>query len=486
MQKREVVVARNISTTVGGRPLFKQLSFTIYEGEQWLITGPSGTGKSTLLKLLAGQQFYRGTLLFNGRELNQGEVMLVEQQHHFKNLSNVANFYYQQRFNSSDAEDAITVHEDLTNHCNGSAAAVKEMDALIDIFQLRPLLDERLIQLSNGENKRLQIAKALLDNPRILLLDNPFTGLDTNARKLLEVLLKQITANGLQVIIVSSLVDIPSFITHVLTLEDEGMFTVRTAQQITAGERKPAPEKIAFNRDLFDTLITTGDQPDFEFAVKMEDVHIAYHGRSILEGVDWTVRRGECWSLSGPNGAGKSTLLSLITADNPQAYANNIYLFDRKRGTGETIWDIKKKIGYVSPELHLHFDQSNNSFEVIASGLFDTIGLFRQPGEEQVEIVNKWIELLHLERLRNKYMSQLSGSEQRMVLLARALVKNPPMLVLDEPGQGLDETQVEAFRQLVNEICTRGNKTLIYVSHYTQEIPDCVDKFLKLDRGRVV
>ena len=145
MQKGEVVVARNITTTAGGRPLFRNLSFTICEGEQWLITGASGTGKSTLLKLLAGQQFYRGTLLINGQEIKQGEVMLVEQQHHFKNLSNVANFYYQQRFNSSDAEDAITVSEDLAYHSNGSPAAVKEMDTLIDIFQLRPLLEERLI-----------------------------------------------------------------------------------------------------------------------------------------------------------------------------------------------------------------------------------------------------------------------------------------------------------------------------------------------------
>ena len=486
MQKQEIIVARNINCSVGGKPLFRDLSFTIHEGEQWLITGASGTGKSTLLKLLAGEQFFHGTLLINGQEGRQDDVMLVEQQHHFKNLANVSNFYYQQRFNSSDSEDAITVQEDLSNHINGTPAAAREMDALVDVFQLRPLLDERLIQLSNGENKRLQIAKALLDKPRILLLDNPFIGLDTNARKLLQDLLKEITAAGLQVVIVSSLANMPSFITHVMTLENERVVSIRNAEDVSHTERKERSIELKLNRELFDTLLTSGDHPDFELAVQMQDVHIEYHGRKILDGVNWTVHRGECWSLSGPNGAGKSTLLSLITADNPQAYANNIYLFDRKRGTGETIWEIKKKIGYVSPELHLHFDQSNNSFEVIASGLFDTIGLFRQLNEDQAELVNKWMELLDLTRLRNKYMSQLSGSEQRMVLLARALVKNPPMLVLDEPGQGLDEIQVETFRQLVNEICTRGNKTLIYVSHYVHEIPDCVDKFLKLDRGRVV
>jgi molybdate transport system ATP-binding protein len=232
---------------------------------------------------------------------------------------------------------------------------------------------------------------------------------------------------------------------------------------------------------------TAGQPPStFHFAVKMQHVEIKYAGKKILDNINWQVRNGERWSLSGPNGSGKSTLLSLINADNPQAYANDIYLFDRKRGTGETIWDIKKKIGFVSPELHLYFDKGITCFNVVASGLFDTIGLFRKINEQQSSLVIKWMQLLKIEHLRNKFLFQLSNSGQRLILLARALVKNPPLLILDEPCQGLDDNQVHTFKNLINEICLAGNKTLIYVSHYPEEIPACVTKFIRLQNGKMV
>jgi len=178
--------------------------------------------------------------------------------------------------------------------------------------------------------------------------------------------------------------------------------------------------------------------------------------------------------------------LSLITADNPQAYANAIWLFDRRRGTGETIWDIKKKIGFVSPELHLYFDTAATVFDVIASGLFDTIGLFRPLNEEQTALVALWIQLLSLQELRSRRLIQLSTGGQRMVLLARALIKNPPMLILDEPCQGLDDEQTAYFRELVTILCETFGTTLIYVSHYQQELPSCINHWLRLEKGVAV
>jgi molybdate transport system ATP-binding protein len=218
----------------------------------------------------------------------------------------------------------------------------------------------------------------------------------------------------------------------------------------------------------------------------MVDTTIKYGEATILNHIHWEVRKGERWNVSGPNGAGKSTLLSLITADNPQAYANEIWLFDRRRGTGETIWDIKRKIGFVSPELHLYFDTGANCFDVIASGLFDTIGLFRPLTAQQEETTLLWMQLLSLQELRTRRLAQLSTGQQRMVLLARALIKNPPMLILDEPSQGLDEEQTAYFRSLVTALCEAFDKTLIYVSHYRQELPACIDKFLQLEKGGLV
>jgi molybdate transport system ATP-binding protein len=218
--------------------------------------------------------------------------------------------------------------------------------------------------------------------------------------------------------------------------------------------------------------------------VKMNNVTVQYDEKIVLENISWEVNKGERWLLSGPNGAGKSTLLSLITADNPKAYANPVYFFGKKRGSGESIWDIKKRIGFISPELHLYFNQSSTCFEAVASGLFDTIGLFRQISDKDTELVNDWMKFCGIENSKQKRLYELSAGEQRTVLLIRALVKNPPLLILDEPCQGLDNERKEEFLELVNEVCLAGNKTMIFVSHYESEVPACVSRFIKLDHGK--
>ncbi|MBE7174515.1 MAG: ATP-binding cassette domain-containing protein [Williamsia sp.] len=483
----DILRVNNISIKINNRIVLDRLSFTIREGEQYAITGPSGTGKTVLLQAIAGTRFHTGTIE-KGEQAKR--IVLIEQQHRFRNLSNTNTFYYQQRFNSADSEDTVTVEEDLrrSGSANQDAAAgAEEMQHVIQALRLENLLQTRLIQLSNGENKRLQIAKALLKHPHILLLDKPFTGLDAEARKALPELLQAIVEKGIHIILVTAEGAIPSFVTHVISLRPDGSSIVREKAafneqvSVSGSENRFIPDE-----QLMSSLLEQQSPVTYGYIVKMKDVHVQYNKRVILDHINWEVRPGEKWSLSGPNGAGKSTLLSLINADNPQAYANDIYLFDRKRGTGETIWEIKKKTGYVSPELHLYFDQSISCFDVVASGLFDTIGLFRVLNGEQEKKVKGWMDLLKVGHLRSRLLSQLSLSSQRLVLLARALVKNPPLLILDEPCQGLDDDQVVFFRSIIDEISIRNNKTLIYVSHYPHEIPSCVDKFIRLENGRMV
>ena len=482
-----VLQAREVSIKIGNQSVLDHLSFTIEPGNQYAVTGPSGSGKTLLLQAIAGMRSYTGSI-----EKGQagGKVVLIEQQHHFKNLSNTSTFYYQQRFNSSDSEDAITVAEDLQKNIlvnQDPAYASAEMQRIIRMLHLEDLLGSKLIKLSNGENKRLQIAKALLRHPSLLLLDKPFTGLDTETRAALSQLLEEITRNGLHIVLVTTEHQVPSFITHVLQLDLQGKGLVqKVADWKAAQAAAPHANRFVPDEQLLSALLAQQSHPAFGSIVRMNRVHVQYNQKVILDNINWEVKEGEKWSLSGPNGAGKSTLLSLVNADNPQAYANDISLFGRRRGTGETIWDIKKKTGYVSPELHLFFEQSVSCFEVVASGLFDTIGLFRVLHPEQEKAVVKWMTLLKVQHLRGKLLKQASLSEQRLVLLTRALVKNPPLLILDEPCQGLDEDQVIFFRSMIDEICTRSNKTLIYVSHYPHEIPACVNQFIRLEGGRRV
>lgn len=439
----------DVSVSLGAKPVVSSISFQILSGQKTAIVGPMGSGKTSLAKALAGRLFRTGEVFFSSR--NPGKrayVMLVEQQHQFKNRSNLSEFYLQQRFNSSDCEDAYTVEEELAGLALGN---------WVSIFELSGLLKRPLIQLSNGENKRLQIVKSLAYQPDWLILDNPYVGLDVNGREILTKGLLSLDSKGIQFILVSSPGDVPDFINQVI--------------ELPLSQDAPAkPEPLLRPLDPFET------------AVKMEKVQIKYGTKTILRDFSWQVNRGERWAIKGPNGAGKSTLISLITADNPQAYSQNIILFDRKRGSGESIWDIKRKIGYLSPELHLYFKEGGSCFSVVASGLFDTLGLFKRLTEEQTDQVNYWMQVMGIAHLKERSFLQISGGEQRMVLITRALVKNPELLILDEPCQGLDRVQTEHLKSVLDYLAENSEMTLLYVSHYDRDIPSCVNQVLELKR----
>jgi len=475
------IFIENVSVLLGGKSILNQINLSIQKDEQWAIVGPSGSGKTTLAKVICNSIFFRGNIDITN--LTDPEikptVILIEQQHRFKNKSNVENFYYQQRFNSTDKEDASTVEEEL----NTSSHNTLEKEKWIAFFSIQHILKKPLIQLSNGENKRLQLAKALLKKPDLLILDNPFIGLDTLGRNSLKLALNEITAQGISIILIADEHDFPSCITNVAFLKN-GEIAIREFKQDFLSPENKVSTKLIDN--LLLKKCFTAQKTNYNLAIKMVNVNIQYNKHKILSNINWEVKAGEKWCLTGPNGSGKSTLLSLITADNPQAYANEIYLFDRKRGSGESIWDIKKNIGYLSPELHLYFQQNETCFQTIASGLFDTIGLFRKPNSAQTELVLNWMKILSIEHFTDKWMHQLSLGEQRLVLLARALVKNPPLLILDEPCQGLDAQQTIFIKEIIDQFCSSNNTTLIFVSHYEADIPSCINNFIKLENGCII
>jgi molybdate transport system ATP-binding protein len=461
--KTDRVGVKKASTIV-----LQDISFTLMPGDHLAISGASGSGKTTLAMALSGRTHYSGSIDF----ATGGKLVLVEQQHHFKNLSNTSDFYYQQRFNSFDAGDAHTVQEYL-------GEMNEQMGRIVRDMKIEYLLAKPLIQLSNGENKKAQLARALLTEPTVLILDQPFVGLDKSTREYLHTLINQLAQNVL-IILITGLNEIPACVTKVLLLENGNMksfgdtATVENNNALVYSKISPARP-----------LPVSNSQYEFDTVVRMKNVHVQYGDKKILDDINWEVKKGEKWLLSGPNGAGKSTLLSLITADNPQAYANDIYLFDRKRGSGESIWDIKKKTGFLSPELHLYFDYSCSCFEVIASGLFDTIGLFRQLNDQQTKLIYGWMDYLDIRPFAHKRLHELSAGQQRVVLLGRALVKDPPLFILDEPCQGLDDDTENKLLSLIDAVC-KADKTLIYVTHYAAKRPECIDKFINIEAGRMV
>ena len=383
-----------------------------------------------------------------------------------------------------------------------------EIEAWSNVLKIKHLLTHSIVTLSNGETRRVLLLMALLKKPDVLLLDNPFIGLDVDSRRILHNILGNIRQAGIQIIIVCAAAEIPEGITHVLALKagkiteillrnEIPIFSGRGSQiqemrlsglennQIATADSQKSAVSI-LNPDLLSIIIEKPTRNGFEYAVRFRNTTIQYNGEKVVNGINWDIKKGERWALLGPNGSGKSSLLSLITADNPQGYRNDFDLFDRKRGSGESIWDIKKRIGFVSPELHLYAETHNVVWKIIASGLFDVAALYKNLNATEAQTVANYIKLFGLENVKDKLLYQLSSGQQRLVFLARALVKNPPLLILDEPCQGLDAAHINYFCDLIDELVVSMDKTLIYVTHYESEIPSCVNQVFRIEKGRGV
>ncbi|GAB6012236.1 ATP-binding cassette domain-containing protein [Viscerimonas tarda] len=458
------------------------VNWRINKNEHWAVIGPNGSGKTILIDMLTARYALKsGQVICKDPSGNDRSISGLVKSVAFSDiysLSDIKNSYYQQRWNTGDIHEAPLVKDLLT----AGASEHGWVEFLIQNFAIEDLVDKPINLLSSGELRKFLIVRSLLKKPQLLILDNPFIGLDKKSRGILnDLFVKLANLEGLQIVLVlSNVSDIPGMITHILPIKNKTVYAATSREDFLHNEN--------LQKDLFVDaenldweLLNEDDRPvlPFDNSLEFRNIHIKYGQRTILNGINWQLKRGEKWALLGENGAGKSTLLSLVTGDNPQAYANDISLFDRKRGSGESIWDIKKHIGYISPEMHLYYQKNVSCLDIAGSGFFDTIGLYRKCTDEQEQEALKWMALFGVERLRNTSFLQVSSGEQRLALLARVFVKRPDLLILDEPLHGLDSSNKKRVKAIIEKYCT-NSKSLIYVTHYEHEIPSVVDKRLVL------
>ncbi len=461
------------------------VTLDIYEGEQVAIVGPNGSGKTRLVEILTG----RWPLLYGNEvryDFGDSPHRLVSENIKVMTFRDSygdsdATYYLQQRWNQHDIDEDV------------------------------PMVDGKpIISLSSGELRKYQLQKALASQPRLLILDNPFIGLDVEARQQLhDTLERLIRENGLQVIlVVSREKDIPDFINRIITrpplptpaefptppqkpssrnLPPQGPSSRILPPQGLASRNLPPQEDYPAASSTLNIPLPAPAESDIDgpsTILQFSHVSIRYGQRTILQDLNWTVHRGEHWALSGANGSGKSTLLSLVCADNPQAYACDIELFGRRRGTGESIWDIKRHIGYVSPEMHRAYLKDLPAIDIVASGLHDSVGLYVRPRPEQRTICLQWMQLFGIAHLADRPFLHMSSGEQRLCLLARAFVKSPDLLILDEPFHGLDDDRRHLATRIIEAYTRHPSVTLIIVSHYPEELPSCITHHLELEKPR--
>ena len=468
------------------RRMAEPVNLTIRKGEQIAIVGPNGAGKSRLVDIITGRYPLLGDEV--KYDFSPSESPLVSDNLRYITFRDSygdsdATYYYQQRWNQHDiSDDAPTVGSVL------SFADLPENVARL-LSHLMLLRDKPIITLSSGEMRKMQLARVLASHPRVLIMDNPFIGLDAPTRDELTILLSQLAETGLTLILVISKCDnLPQFITHVVPVKDLKVGEKMTREEFLAQQVLPQHPALPEQKREWLLSLPEKDLRQTSFypeqggeILKFSDVSIRYGSRTILSHLDWTVCEGERWAVSGRNGAGKSTLLSLVCADNPQAYACDIRLFGHRRGTGESIWEVKRHIGYVSPEMHRSYLKDIPAIDVVASGYNDSIGLYVRPQESQRAMCERWMWVFGIEKLGNSSFLTLSSGEQRLCLLARAFVKDPELLILDEPLHGLDDENRLRVKEIIETFCQRKHKTLVMVTHYAEELPPCIDNKLLLE-----
>lgn len=466
----DLIIAENVAFQRYGENIFPHTNFCIKKGKHIYITGINGTGKTSLLRGISKQYPLSNGILkfphFEQLKIKNPELSFSSylcfvdfNLHHY--LPNYLEKFYQQRYHSCELEVFPSVFDFLCNERNifiekpvENFLLKQKIQTFLSLFNLESFKNESVIELSNGEIKKLLIIKALLKDPEILILDNPYLGLDASGVMIMESIFNTLDKLGKTII---------------LSNADNCYSVLFKTKWIIKNQR--IVESVPIKDGNF-------SRPDFFFEFKNKKIikpetlfeiingSIIYGDKIIFKNINWTIKTGEKWILKGKNGSGKSSLLGLIFADHPQAYKNEIYLFGKKRGTGESIWDIKAKIGYLSPELYLHFLKPYTCLEIVASGINEYKPIDRKYSVEEIEKTTKLLQIFNLQKKANSSFLNISFGEQRLLLLIRAIIKEPKLLILDEPFQGIHEENQNLAMDLLNHYFQENTtSSMVLITH---------------------
>lgn len=482
---KPLVVVKDANCRLGRDKVLRIGEFSIRLGEQWCIYGGNGAGKSLLAELISGRRRESASYVHYPNDLNPVSDIHIVSFEEQQRLWQVDNRLDMSEF-SDRAEDKGTTVAMLIQSSRASGCVDGELyQSLIGTLGLAPFIDQGIRFLSSGQVRKALIARALYafreGFGQLIILDDPLETVDLASKKKIEDCIESMRSSSNCIVqLCRRQQDIFSGCTHLAVMESLSLVAQGECSTIKKGEayaRASSVPRPVFLPVATPPLITAEDDQRSPL-IELNSVDAGYSDKQILNKFSWRMMPGDHVLIEGPNGCGKSTLLSLINGENHKAYGQDVSLFGKRKGSGETIWELKAKFGVVSNELHNKYQKGWRLLDVVVSGFFDSVGLYDDSGGQQVAEGKRWLSLVGLEKDEGRYYHELSFGQQRLALLARAMVKEPRILILDEPCVGLDDFHRAHILQLLDEIVRVTTTQLIYVSHVAAERPQCLNTSL--------
>ncbi|MEM6484857.1 MAG: ATP-binding cassette domain-containing protein [Pseudomonadota bacterium] len=467
--------------TYRAKPALRAIDWCWHANEHWAVLGANGSGKTTLARVLSGELPHFSGELDRSLDLADHGAVLVDFEHG-RLLCDRDRKLDCSEFAAS-ARDSGTRVIDLLPELETNRSLSRPQ--VLDLLQLRPLLDRGIRFLSTGELRKTLLANALLREPPLLILDSPMDGLDRDTQQSLHEALDALIPELPAVLVLSrDQQEIPTAIDQLLVLDRgrvaaRGPKTAKLSEPATVAALLAPSLEFRISAKLGSASNASSRENPDAATIELIDVSASFSTKPVFSGLNWKLQREQHCLIAGPNGSGKSTLLDLLTGDNHQAYGQHVALFGHLRGQGESIWDVKNRFGRVDARLQFSVPNGSNVLSVVASGFFDSVGLRNKPSDLQYRISKQWLASLGLGAYAATDFSALSFGLQRLVLLARAMAKNPDILLLDEATLGLDRAHRRLLLQAVDAVISSGRTQLLFVSHTIGEQPKCINQLLE-------